>query len=280
MRELSREPLVHFALAALVLFGFHLGWTSWSNRSQNTIHVTNTEMDRLVALYTSESGSPPTGQDIQAMVADHVRNEALAREARRLSLHVGDTIVDRRLAQKMSFLVSDLTTLKAPTDEELRTWYRTHPDRFSKPARVTFDHVFFSAEKRKDTVRQDAQTLLNELGKDQRVEWRKAGDPFMLSRSYGDLPLREAARIFGPEFTKALAETPAASHWQGPLTSAFGVHLVRVTRNEKAERPPLEDVRKAVETDWEDAMRRQANADAIRAIVGKYRVVIEGPDER
>jgi peptidyl-prolyl cis-trans isomerase C len=96
----------------------------------------------------------------------------------------------------------------------------------------------------------DAEALLGKLnaGKD----WREAGDPFMLQRAYGDLPLREVVRLFGGEFAQALAVTPASDLWTGPIRSALGVHLVQVSANTPPRLPPFDDVKAMVLADWQD----------------------------
>lgn len=279
MNHLIREPLVHFALASLVLFVVHGLWTANSNRADTTITVTESELKRLAALYASEAGALPNADDLNSMIADHVRDQALAREARRLGLDRGDTVVERRLAQKMTFLVSDLATIPSPTDETLREWFQTHSKRFEVPARLTFDHVYFSTERRGDQAQQNATAALANLNSRTPTPWKQTGDPFMLSRSYGDLPIREVARIFGAPFSEALMNTPAVQIWAGPIKSAFGFHLVRVTKSEPTRLPPFQEVRIAVKADWTDAKRRQKNADAIATIVSKYTVIIEDPSD-
>ena len=105
---LLREPLVHFILAALVVF---IAWNvvaSGRADEARTIRVSGADLERLASIYTAEAGALPSGEDMVAMVNDYVRDEALAREAKRLGLDEGDTIVTRRLAQKMTFMVADL----------------------------------------------------------------------------------------------------------------------------------------------------------------------------
>ena len=212
------------------------------------------------------------------MIADFVRDQALAQEARRLGLDIGDTVVERRLAQKMTFLASDLTPLERPSDTELEDWYTHHSDRFKSPQTVSFDHIFFSKDKRRDGTDAAARNELAALNKGGDANWKQRGDPFMLARSYGELPKREIARLFGTEFANAIAAQAASATWTGPVTSAFGDHVVRVSKNQPAELPPLDAIRKAVEADWMDHHRRSQNAAAIKDIVSRYRVVIEGRD--
>ena len=278
MKNLSYEPLVHFALAAFLLFGFHFVWTSLADRAERTIEVSAEDLDRMLTLYKTESGAAPTEKDLNAMIADFVRDQALAQEARRLGLDVGDTVVERRLAQKMTFLASDLTPLKRPSEEELKAWYTRHSDRFTSPRTISFDHIFFSRDKRGDGTGDAARKELPGLNNGEVSNWKAQGDPFMLARSYGELPVREIARLFGSSFADAIAQHTASPMWTGPISSAFGDHIVRISKNQPAELPPLKAIRNTVETDWMDHHRRTQNAEAINDIVSRYRVVIEGHD--
>jgi peptidyl-prolyl cis-trans isomerase C len=106
---LLREPLVHFILAALAVFiGWHFVSSGRSRRSADDTGLQRRPRTPGFHLYGGVGQPCPTGEDMVAMVNDYVRDEALAREARRLGLDEGDTIVTRRLAQKMTFMVADL----------------------------------------------------------------------------------------------------------------------------------------------------------------------------
>ena len=273
---LLREPLVHFIVAAFVVF---LAWNAMDAARASearTIRVTTGDLERLASIYAAESGALPSGEDMVAMVNDYVRDEALAREARRLKLDEGDTIVTRRLAQKMTFMVADLAQETVPDEATLHTWYEAHPDRFTDAQNVTFDHVFFSEDVRGASAEADAQAALEALNTG--GDWKTAGDPFMLQRTYGDLPIRELVRLFGADFAAAVAATPAADQWTGPVRSALGVHLVKVSANTPAKLKPFEDVRDAVLADWQDETRREENEKAIQEILSRYTVVVEGVD--
>ena len=275
---LLREPLVHFILAAFAIF---FGWNALSGanaNAQRTIRVTSADLERLASVYAAESGALPSSEDMVAMVNDYVRDEALAREARRLKLDEGDTIVTRRLAQKMTFMVADLAQEKAPDEATLREWYETHADRFTEPQKVTFSHVFFSEDVRGAAAEAYADAALGALNAG--ADWQKAGDPFMLQRTYGDLPAREAVRLFGPDFAQALAATPASDQWTGPVRSALGLHLLLVSANTPPHLKPFEDVRGAVLADWQDETRRDDNEKAIQDIISRYKVVVEGINDK
>ena len=271
---LLREPLVHFILAALVVFfAWHLVSSGRASEAR-TIRVTTADLERLASIYAAESGTLPSGEDMVGMVNDYVRDEALAREAKRLGLDDGDTIVTRRLAQKMTFMVADLARTDTPEEIVLREWYETHADRFTEPQKVTFKHVFFSEDLRGAAAAADAKAALGKLNEG--GEWKSAGDPFMLQRAYGDLPLREVVRLFGADFAQTLAATPASDLWTGPVRSALGLHLVQVSNNTPPQLQPFEAVRDSVLADWQDETRREANDKAIQDIIARYKVEVEG----
>ena len=79
------------------------------------------------------------------MIVDLVNEELLAREALEMGLEKDDTIVRRRLAQKLKFLVEDTAHFAEPTEAELRELlrvpYRSLP---GGPATVSFTQVFFN----------------------------------------------------------------------------------------------------------------------------------------
>jgi len=275
MTRLIREPLVHFVLLAVLIFGAYQLVTANRQSSERTITITQADLERLASLYAIEAGSLPTEQDMRAIVTDQIQQEALAREARRLGMAEDDTVVQRRLAQKMTFMLSDLAKVEPPSDAVLASWLEDHPERFSEPLRLSFDHVFFS-----DPEDPRVPDVLANLNAGSVSDWRGQGDPFMLQRRYADLPMREIVRLFGSKFATELGALEFADdgQWQGPVESALGGHLVRITQRTEARMPSLEDVRSAVAQDWIDHEQRRRSAEEIRAIVEKYEIVIEGAE--
>lgn len=273
MKRWIQEPLVHFVLLAILIFGAHQVVTSGRSSSERTIVITQADMERLASLYAVESGSLPTEQDMRAIIVDQVQQEALAREATRLGMAEDDTVVQRRLAQKMTFMLSDLGQIDPPSDDVLHDWLTEHADRFAQPLRLSFDHIYFSSD---NDPRMGS--LLTELSEDPNMNWRNTGDPFMLQRRYADLPDREIVRLFGGQFLEGLqALSPSEDEtWQGPVRSALGTHLVRITERADARMPPLDEVRAAVLQDWTEAEQRRRTAEEINTIVNRYDVVIEG----
>ncbi|HAE95103.1 MAG TPA: hypothetical protein DCG65_11115, partial [Hyphomonas atlantica] len=179
-------------------------------------------------------------------------------------------------AQKMSFVVSDLAEDPEPTRDEMLDWHATHTERFTTPATLTFSHIYFSPDVRGDGTETDAADTLAQLNASSATALDNLGDPFMLQRQYGDVPLREVARQFGGEFANELSELSVSDEWQGPLPSAFGLHLVKLESSTPATVIPFDDIVDQVRKDWLENSRRIANEQAVRDIIARYTVEIEG----
>ena len=78
----------------------------------------------------------PTAEELRVLVSNLLKEELLSREAREMRLDEGDTIVRRRLAQKLEFLLRDTAKLVEPTEIELRSLYDAAPDAYRTEPRV------------------------------------------------------------------------------------------------------------------------------------------------
>lgn len=269
-RTLIREPLVHFIAAGLLIFLAHALLPA-PRQADETIRIGASDIARLANLYAGETGKAPGRPELQALIADQVETTALAHEARRLGLDQGDTVVERRLAQKMRFMINDLAVPPAPGEAELKRWYASNRQAFQRPAETSFDHVFY-----RDPESPRAAAALQQLNSGRAADWRAVGDAFMLQRQYGALPEPDVERIFGRGFASSLAALEPGPGWQGPVASAFGVHLVRITARDPPASPPFGAVRDRVLAAWQEAELARLNAEAVQKIVSRYRVEIEG----
>ena len=125
MLKILREPLLHFLLLGTVLFLVYF----WMNPSDglsadNQIHVSQNDVDRFVKIFQKQWNRKPTQQEMDGLVRAHLKEEILYREALALGLEKDDTIVRRRLAQKMEFLITDVTVPTEVDDKTLMEFYQ------------------------------------------------------------------------------------------------------------------------------------------------------------
>ena len=258
--------MVFFLLAGGVFALDH--WVESGEWDRRVIEVTPGQVEQLRARWTAQWGRPPTAPELETLVDEAVDEEILHREAQRLGLDVEDAIVRRRLAQKMTFVLEDAGDA-APSDDEVEEYYARHAERYRRPARTTFDHVFLSADRRADPAG-EAAVLLRVMAADDRG-WKQVGDPFMLARTYAARTDPQVARLFGAAFADAVSALPTGG-WNGPVESTYGMHLVRVRDRTASRTPALEEIRDRIVADLRGERRREGGRIAYQALREDYEV--------
>jgi hypothetical protein len=273
--RLLREPLVHFAALGAALFALFDFAGGPRGRAPDVVVVAARDVARIAEGFARTWQRSPTRDELAALVRDQVDEEILYREALALGLERDDTIVRRRLRQKMEFLFDAEAPLAEPSEAELEGHRLARRARFEEPARVSFRHVFVSVERRAD-ARGDAERLLAQLrGSDD--GWERAGDPLPLAPAFEALAPSEIEASFGGELAAALLALPAGS-WQGPIVSAYGLHLVSVDSRREARLPPLAQVRDDVRLDLLATRRAEAKTRRLAELRERYEVRVEWPE--
>lgn len=264
-----RDPLVVFVLLGIGVFALD-GWLAGGEPARPVIEITSEEVERLRARWIAQWGREPTGDDLQTLIDEAVDEEILYREAQRLGLDRDDAIVRRRLAQKLTFILEDAGATGPPSQAEVEEYFAQHAERYRRPGRTTFDHVFLSGDSRTDPAG-DAAVLLGELRGVDDAGWQRLGDPFMLARGYAARSDQEIAGLFGRVFTEAVAGLPVGG-WNGPVESTYGVHLVRVNGRTPSRAPALAEVRDRVTADLREDRRRDRSLAAYQELRDEYEV--------
>jgi hypothetical protein len=276
--KLLREPLVHFLIAGSLLFGGY----EWLNRGAPSsdavepVRIGQGEFRWLSETFASQWRRQPTADELDDLLTTLVSEQLLAREAHSLGLDRDDTIVRRRLAQKLTFLVEDTSRIAEPGEDELRRYYTAHTDHYRAAKLVSFRHAFFSPQRRPDADGDARLALASMVASGASSVGSPTSDPLLVDDTFTDVDAQAVASLFGPDFARSLFDLPAGA-WAGPIRSAYGVHLVEVTQTREAVPRPFEEVRQAVIEDW----RRQKNVEAKETYLArlreKYGVVIEPP---
>lgn len=272
MRRLIKEPLLHFFALGAVLFALHLWLRGPLAESGERIHVTAAQVDQLALGFARNWQRPPTREELAGLVDDFVREEVLYREAVGMGLDEGDTIVRRRMRQKLEFLSEDLAPIPEPDDAALSQYLAVHADTYRVAPRLALRQVFVSRDRRGDAAERDARALLAKLSADPSAAL--AGDPSLLPGTVALSPLPDVARTFGADFAGALLALPVG-RWSGPVESGFGLHLVLVEAREEGRAPALDEVRDAVRNDWTNAQRSQANEAFYQGLRARYEVFVD-----
>jgi len=273
LRAIAREPLAQFLVVGVLLFAAQTAVDAGeapppSNTS--TITITTAQIDAAASERESRSKKPLSPQEREAVAETLVREEIYYREAIALGLDRGDSIIRRRLVQKMRFLTEDRFASATPTDEELQAFIAQAPERYMRPHRVTFDHVFFSRARRDDPLA-DANDFLGDRG----LSNARGGDPFMHGATIRSASEKSVSRMFGRGFADLLFQEPQGV-WSDPIPSTFGVHVVLVRALERRGERPLDQVREAATRDWRRAQAASFRGSAFSTLRDRYAVEIKG----
>ena len=272
-----REPLVHFLGIGALLFGvFALVNDEVGSVAPNRIEITASNVERLREVWSKQWNQQPTETELKGLIESHLREEVLYREGLALGLDKNDTIIRRRLAQKMEFLFEDLAVQREPTEEDLKAYFDRNKDKYLLPARVSFSHIYFNVDRRGQAAYDNANQLLNKLQshKPSLLRASNQGDRFMLEYDYAQKTQQEVGNVFGRQFAEKLFKTQKGI-WQGPIESGYGMHLVRVHEVVDSSLPRFVEVQARVKTDFMAERRRSANERIYQTLKSRYNIVVE-----
>lgn len=270
VRRWWREPLLHFLVLGGLAFLVHHLW--FGGTAPRHVLTEDAPLEQIRADWFAARGEPPSAAQEATLVQEWVEEEVLYRRALELGLDQNDTIVRRRLVQRMRFLLEDTSRLEAPSEAELRAWLQERSQKFALPAKITFTHVFFSRGRRGSSLGASAAAALDLLKRD--PEAQVDGDPFFRGNAFEDATPMEIQGAFGPEFAESMAGVPPGQ-WIGPFKSSYGLHLVYVDHRVPGTTPGLDAVREKVERDWLQAERARRNEESIAKLRARY--APEGP---
>jgi hypothetical protein len=278
VRRILEEPLIHFLLGGALLFVLFAWKSRGTQEPVDEIVVSPAQVEVLASGWSRIWQRPPTPDEVERIIDEYIREEVYYREALKLGLERDDTIIRRRLRQKMEFLAEDFYQENDPGDKELQRFLDAHADEFRKPAVLTFQHIYFSPDLRGDSASDDARRALAELTPESDSTAVEAlGDPFFLEREFKSSSEAEIARVLGGDFVpKLLALIPG--EWSGPLQPGFGCHLVQVTDRIEGRVPALEEIREAVLQSWQSAEREKYAEEFYQQLRAQYSVTVEMPE--
>jgi hypothetical protein len=278
MKRLWNEPLMHFLLLGAALFAAHALLSRNVEADPEGIVVTRGQIEHLATSFARVWQRPPTAPELKGLIDDHVQEEILSREAVKLGLDKNDTVIRRRLRQKMEFIAEDFAVTIEPTQADLEAYYRDHAADFHRESRFTFRHVFLSDD-RGDRLGADAVAMLEVLrAGGPRGEPAVLGDPTLLPAEIDGESRSSVAAQFGDGFATDIGMASVGT-WSGPFRSSYGTHLVLMTKQTEGFLPPFDEVRDRVKMELLAARRKQMNKDFLDALLDKYDIRVEWPKD-
>ena len=275
MKSLLREPLIHFLCIGAALFILFELFDDPVGPQSSRIVITDGQVEFLKASYARSRQRPPTEQELQGLVDGYVREEIFYREALALGLDKDDTIIRKRLNQKLELMSDDIAGITVPTDEQLQEFLESQAERFRSPTRIAFRHVFIDVAQRGYQADDEASKLLAVLSDEKNnSDPDTLGDRLMLPKTYTLTPVDKIANMFGKPFSLELINSKPGQ-WIGPVQSGYGLHLVLVTEYVEGKLLPLAEIRETVEWEWSAAHRTELKENIYKEIRKKYTIEFE-----
>ena len=273
MKKVFKEPLFVFLLLGGAMFVLFQQVSNDYQPDNAEIVVTEGQIQSLLLGFEKVWQRSPSKKEVDGLIQSYIREEIFYREALAMGLDKDDSIVRRRLRQKMEFILEDIASLDKPEEQELQVFRATHEEDYRQPSRFSFRQVYVNTSKRGESAQSDTMALLAKL-KVQDSNAKSLGDQLMVKHQFNLETEREIERVLGSQFLQSLNDISAGS-WQGPIRSGFGLHLVRVDEHIERKTPELNEVRDQVVRDWELEKRNQANETFYENLRKSYTVKVE-----
>jgi hypothetical protein len=253
LKRLLREPLLHFLAIGGLFFIVFTAVNGNSEAPANVIVIGPERIDQLAAGFSSVWNRMPTDQELDALIKEDVREEVYYRDAVRIGLDRNDALVRRRLRLKMEFLIDTSADLLEPAAGELETYFAANEQNYQFEPRLAFEQIYLGEAPGPESI---AETL-SVLQSDPATDLSKLGQRALLLPGQLGLSSSDAVYgVFGKGFFEQLAKLPQGV-WRGPISSTYGLHIVRILDGLPSRTPPLSDVRDDVLRDWKIAKAQE-----------------------
>lgn len=278
MRHLLQNPLVRVViLGVLVAAAILLAKGPPTADEARRVVITGSDLLQLQAAFMRTWQREPTADELRGSLEQHIRQEVLYREALARGYDRDDLVVRRAMQQKMEFLAASQALEEPPSEEEIEAFFALRRERYRLPAVLTFAQVYISLDQRGVEAEQDAVDLLARLRSEDpdTADLTSWGDPIMLEVSYTERTEQEVSAAFGELFAKAVVSLPVGG-WQGPVSSGYGLHLVKVVEREDSRIPDWQEVSGRVIGDMQFEAKSSARDQLYQEIAQNYEVLLDG----
>ena len=268
IRTAVREPLFHFLLAGAGLFLLFNVVSEPEATGDDQIIVSAGQIEHLTTIFVKTWQRAPTQAELRGLIDSFILEEVLYREATAIGLDQDDTIIRRRLKQKMEFLVDDFSAAD-PSDTDLQKFLNDNPERFRTEARITFEHIYFA-----ESGSAAAEHALAALQNGEPIDSMLVAPSALLPRQFDGASETIVSGQFGQTFKDVLFSLDTGQ-WTGPVESPFGVHLLKIDNLVESRVPALDEIRDEVRREWLVDRREAAQQALFDSLRDKYTITIE-----
>ena len=264
-----RQPLLHFFIIGAGLFALY-SFVDDTPQTPNrpSIIVSVQDAQWLASQFRSMRNRPPSQPELETLVDAFVRQEIYVREALALGLDQGDSIVRKRLSQKMEFLTEAGAEASFVDDAMLEAYFKDNPERYRSASRAGFSQILLP-----EPATESMPDILKKLANGD--DFNLLGARTLLPAMVSPLTEQVVDSSFGTGvFEQIVALEPGT--WSGPVRSGYGAHLVRLDSLVPGSVPTFGTVRGRIEQEWRRDKANELRLDRLAQLRSQYH--IETPD--
>lgn len=260
MQRIFKQPLLWFCLIGGILFIAD----SWLSVSRNEIYVSVALRERLGLLWETQTSMTASNSELDSLVQNWIEEEVLFQEALRLGLDQEDSIVRRRMIQKLNF-IAESEPVAAPETSVLEDFYSNNLQDYTLPRRYSMRQLYFQTQP-------SAESALAAIGRGESAAG--FGESSMLNGSYAYRSDLDLNATFGSGFADLL-QNLSTNSWHGSLKSSFGYHLVLITGIHEQEVTPFSIVSDRVLKDYRQSRQDSARERYLANLMLNYEILVE-----
>jgi len=271
LNKFINEPLIHFLVISIIIF-FVYDSINKEEMATDKVIISEGRVAQLKNEILNSKNRLPVEEEMAIAIESFALNEIYLREARELGLHQGDKIIERRLRQKMEYLLDEMASIQQPDTAEIKNFYQANINRYKTDISYSFNQFYVSVDRSKEQ-------LTKHLGaQKQRIAQGKSpiADSSMLPQQVTNQTNQQIKHKFGELFAAKL-QSLAINTWSKPIDSGLGKHYVYITEKVAAMPKPLLSIKETLINDWQFEQRKRFKKIYEEELMRRYSIEIHQP---
>jgi hypothetical protein len=273
LKKIIKEPLLLFVLFGTLMYIIYSQSADYIDKKNKQIFISSAQIGLLEEAFRKTWNRNPTQDETKAQIQNLVMDEVFFKEAVAMGLDKTDPAIKRRLRQVLELMLDDYATIY-PTENQLRDYLNAHPDKFQRDPLISFRHLYYPIEDK-----EEALNLLLRLKQGKPFDENAIVGLLLVPNQFENERKLEVGKLFGNIFTQKLFELEPGN-WQGPLESAYGWHLVKISEKVVPGLPELNEIWDLVEREWSVESKKEMKEMQYQAMREQYEIIVEQQEDK
>ncbi len=213
-----------------------------------------------------------TDSQISLIRDDFIKREVLKREALKWGLDKVDPLILSRLAQLGEQTFINKLDEDAISENDLLNFYNSNKNLYAEDPKITFSHIFFRPDQDKilENLNQYIQSQDSIFFKN---FLSSKISMFPYQKNYAQRNSSFISGHFSEKTAAAIFSFSPSDHWQGPIVSPFGYHLLKVSSLTTEKQKTFAEVRNLVKERVKDNKRKENLKLELDKKISSYNII-------